>query len=88
MSTGSSTQVTRRGVFPRLRDARIRAKLALILFVPLAAVIVLATARLVDVSGQATTAGQVVAVLRIAVAILIFWYLSSAPVRAAFHPEA
>ena len=59
MSTGSSTQVTRRGVFPRLRDARIRAKLALILFVPLAAVIVLATARLVDVSGQATTAGQV-----------------------------
>ena len=59
MSTGSSAQVTRRGVFPRLRDARIRAKLALILFVPLAAVIVLATARLVDVSGQATTAGQV-----------------------------
>ena len=59
MSTGSSTQVTRRGVFPRLRDARIRAKLALILFVPLAAVIVLATARLVDVSQQATEAGQV-----------------------------
>ena len=59
MSTGSSTQVARRGVFPRLRDARIRAKLALILFVPLAAVIVLATARLVDVSGQATAAGQV-----------------------------
>ncbi|MFC7273656.1 nitrate- and nitrite sensing domain-containing protein [Paractinoplanes rhizophilus] len=59
MSTGSSTQVTRRGVFPRLRDARIRAKLALILFVPLAAVIVLATARLVDVSQRATEAGQV-----------------------------
>src|SRR4051812_28786838 len=59
VSTGSSTQVTRRGIFPRLRDARIRAKLALILFVPLAAVIVLATARLVDVSGQATAAGQV-----------------------------
>jgi len=33
--------------------------LALILFVPLVAVIVLATARLVDVSGQATAAGQV-----------------------------
>ena len=49
VSTGSSTQVTRRGVFPRLRDARIRAKLALILFVPLVAVIALATARLVDV---------------------------------------
>src|SRR4051812_7663684 len=59
VSTGSSTQVTRRGVFPRLRDARIRAKLALILFVPLAAVIVLATARLVDVSQRATEAGQV-----------------------------
>ncbi|GIE96076.1 histidine kinase [Paractinoplanes rishiriensis] len=59
MSTGSSTQVTRRGAFPRLRDARIRAKLALILFVPLAAVIVLATARLVDVSQRADEAGQV-----------------------------
>ncbi|GIM92691.1 sensor histidine kinase [Paractinoplanes toevensis] len=59
MSTGSSTQVARRGVFPRLRDARIRAKLALILFVPLAAVVVLATARLVDVSQRATEAGQV-----------------------------
>ena len=59
MSTGSSTQVARRGVFPRLRDARIRAKLALILFVPLAAVIVLATARLVDVSQRAAEAGQV-----------------------------
>ena len=42
MSTGSSTQVTRRGVFPRLRDARIRAKLALILVVPLVAVIIYA----------------------------------------------
>ncbi|GIF19421.1 signal transduction histidine kinase [Actinoplanes tereljensis] len=59
MSTGSSTQVARRGVFPRLRDARIRAKLALILFVPLAAVVVLATARLVDVSQRATEANQV-----------------------------
>jgi signal transduction histidine kinase len=59
VSTGSSTQVARRGVFPRLRDARIRAKLALILFVPLAAVVVLATARLVDVSQRATEAGQV-----------------------------
>lgn len=39
-------------------------------------------------SGQATTAGQVAAGLRIALAILIFWYLSSATVRAAFRPEA
>ncbi|MEV4346012.1 nitrate- and nitrite sensing domain-containing protein [Actinoplanes sp. NPDC049596] len=59
MSTGSSTQVARRGVFPRLRDARIRAKLALILLVPLAAVIVLATTRLVDIGQRASAAGQV-----------------------------
>ena len=59
MSTGSSTQVARRGVFPRLRDARIRAKLALILVVPLVAVIALATARLVDVGQRATEAGTV-----------------------------
>jgi signal transduction histidine kinase len=60
VSTGSSAQVTRRGgVFPRLRDARIRAKLALILLVPLAAVIGLAGVRLIDVGQRATTAGQV-----------------------------
>ncbi|XVV13504.1 nitrate- and nitrite sensing domain-containing protein [Actinoplanes sp. CA-131856] len=59
MSTGSSTQVARRGVFPRLRDARIRSKLALILLVPLAAVIVLATTRLVDIGQRASAAGQV-----------------------------
>src|SRR4051812_43606227 len=59
VSTGSSTQVTRRGVFPRLRDARIRAKLALILVVPLVAVIALATTRLVDVGHRAAEAGQV-----------------------------
>jgi signal transduction histidine kinase len=59
VSTGSSTQVTRRGVFPRLRDARIRAKLALILLVPLVAVVALATARLVDIGRRATEAGQV-----------------------------
>lgn len=59
MSTGSSTQVTRRGVFPRLRDTRIRAKLALILVVPLIAVVALAGVRLVDVGQQASAAGQV-----------------------------
>ncbi|NMO56488.1 sensor histidine kinase [Actinoplanes sp. TBRC 11911] len=60
MSTGSSTQVARRGgVFPRLRDVRIRAKLALILLVPIAAVIGLAGVRLIDVGQRATTAGQV-----------------------------
>jgi signal transduction histidine kinase len=59
VSTGSSTQVTRRGVFPRLRDTRIRAKLALILVVPLVAVLALAGVRLVDVGQQASAAGQV-----------------------------
>ena len=59
MSTGSSTQVTRRGVLPRLRDARIRAKLALILFVPLVAVIALAGVRLVDVGQNASAAAKV-----------------------------
>lgn len=59
MSTGSSTQVTRRGVFPRLRDARIRAKLAIILVVPLVAVVALATTRLVDVGQRAAEAGTV-----------------------------
>lgn len=57
MSTGPTTlpgndlpdHVARRRWFPRLRDARIRSKLALILVVPLAAVVALATIRLVDV---------------------------------------
>jgi signal transduction histidine kinase len=43
----------------RLRDARIRSKLALILFVPLVAVLALATVRLIDVGGRAYDAGQV-----------------------------
>jgi len=59
VSTGSSTQVSRRGVFPRLRNARIRAKLALILVVPLVAVIALAATRLVDVGQRAAEAGTV-----------------------------
>ena len=59
MSTGSSTQVTRRGVLPRLRDARIRAKLAIILFVPLVAVVALAGVRLIDVGQRAAAAAEV-----------------------------
>ncbi|GAB3953236.1 nitrate- and nitrite sensing domain-containing protein [Micromonospora vulcania] len=45
---GDSARRTRRGL-PRLRDARIRSKLALILVVPVAAVIALATVRLISV---------------------------------------
>jgi signal transduction histidine kinase len=56
--SGSGTR-ERRGRIPRLRDARIRSKLALILFVPLLAVLALATVRLVDVGGQALDARQV-----------------------------
>jgi signal transduction histidine kinase len=48
----------RRG-FLRLRDAKIRSKLALILFVPLLAVLALATVQLVDVGTQAYDANQV-----------------------------
>ncbi|PRY20317.1 signal transduction histidine kinase [Pseudosporangium ferrugineum] len=55
---GSGTR-ERRGRLPRLRDARIRSKLALILFVPLVAVLALATVRLIDVGGRALDAGQV-----------------------------
>jgi signal transduction histidine kinase len=56
--SGSGTR-ERRGRIPRLRDARIRSKLALILFVPLVAVLALATVRLVDVGGSALDARQV-----------------------------
>jgi signal transduction histidine kinase len=67
VSTGSSAQASTRPatpgsgwrLFPRLRDARIRSKLALILFVPLLAVLALATVRLVDVGGRALDATQV-----------------------------
>ncbi len=59
MSTGSSAQVSRRGVRPRLRDTGIRAKLALILVIPVIAVVALATARLVDVGRRVNTATQV-----------------------------
>ncbi|MEU7751543.1 sensor histidine kinase [Micromonospora sp. NPDC049101] len=45
---GDSARPTRRRM-PRLRDARIRSKLALILVVPVAAVIALATVRLISV---------------------------------------
>ncbi|MEU7906101.1 nitrate- and nitrite sensing domain-containing protein [Actinoplanes sp. NPDC049118] len=55
----------RRGRIPRLRDARIRSKLALILFVPLLAVLALATVRLVDVGGRALDARQVEDLTRI-----------------------
>ena len=45
--------------FWRLRDARIRSKLGLILLVPLVAVLALATVRLIDVGTRAYDAGQV-----------------------------
>ncbi|MGC4744194.1 nitrate- and nitrite sensing domain-containing protein [Micromonospora sp. DT201] len=65
MSTGPTTlpalgegeRRTRRRL-PRLRDARIRSKLALILVVPVAAVIALATVRLISVGEGALDATQ------------------------------
>ncbi|GHJ51033.1 hypothetical protein Nm8I071_03400 [Nonomuraea sp. TT08I-71] len=67
MSTGSTTlpespgadQRNRRRRLPRLRDARIRSKLALILVVPVAAVIALATIRLVSVGEGAYEANRI-----------------------------
>ncbi len=67
MSTGSTTlpengspdAAAPRRRLPRLRDARIRSKLALILVVPIAAVLALATVRLVDVGSGAYDANQV-----------------------------
>ncbi|MGW5672462.1 sensor histidine kinase, partial [Micromonospora sp. NPDC003776] len=67
MSTGPTTlpagrgadQRNRRRRLPRLRDARIRSKLALILVVPVAAVIALATIRLVSVGEGAYEANQI-----------------------------
>ncbi len=61
MSTGPTTLpakgpregTARRRWIPRLRDARIRSKLALILVVPVAAVIALASIRLVDIGREA-----------------------------------
>ncbi|WP_203980552.1 sensor histidine kinase, partial [Micromonospora phaseoli] len=65
MSTGPTTLSASgnaahqgRGRLPRLRDARIRSKLALILVVPVAAVIALATVRLVSVGEGAYDATQ------------------------------
>ncbi|SBT47708.1 sensor histidine kinase [Micromonospora auratinigra] len=67
MSTGPTTlpespgadQRNRRRRMPRLRDARIRSKLALILVVPVAAVIALATIRLVSVGEGAYDATRI-----------------------------
>ncbi|GGR84118.1 hypothetical protein GCM10010169_30470 [Micromonospora fulviviridis] len=67
MSTGSTTlpestdvdQRNRRRRLPRLRDARIRSKLALILVVPVAAVMALATIRLVSVGEGAYEANRI-----------------------------
>jgi len=58
VSPSGSSGSRRRG-FLRLRDAKIRSKLALILLVPLFAVLALATVRLVDVGRQAYDANQV-----------------------------
>jgi len=57
-ASGAGTR-QRRGRLPRLRDARIRSKLALILFVPLLAVLALATVRLVDIGGRALDSRQI-----------------------------
>ncbi|GAA2031544.1 sensor histidine kinase [Polymorphospora rubra] len=56
---GTQEHGARRRGFPRLRDTRIRSKLALILVVPVAAVMALAGIRLVDVVQEADAASIV-----------------------------
>jgi signal transduction histidine kinase len=56
---GAQARRAARRWFPRLRDARIRSKLALILVVPVAAVLALATVRLVDVGRGALDASLI-----------------------------
>ncbi|MFB6397315.1 nitrate- and nitrite sensing domain-containing protein, partial [Polymorphospora sp. 2-325] len=56
---GTQEHGARRRLFPRLRDTRIRSKLALILVVPVAAVMALAGIRLVDVVQEASAASIV-----------------------------
>ncbi|MGI5212031.1 sensor histidine kinase [Plantactinospora sp. CA-290183] len=57
--SGLPARSDRRRWFPRLRDARIRSKLALILVVPVVAVLALATVRLVDVGQRAYDASMI-----------------------------
>ncbi|WFE32162.1 nitrate- and nitrite sensing domain-containing protein [Micromonospora sp. WMMD975] len=63
----NADQRNRRRRLPRLRDARIRSKLALILVVPVAAVIALATIRLISVGQGAYDANQVRALTAVSV---------------------
>ncbi|RKF24997.1 sensor histidine kinase [Micromonospora globbae] len=74
MSTGPTTLPENRASarparrrLPRLRDARIRSKLALILVVPVAAVIALATVRLISVGQGALDATQARSLTQLAV---------------------
>ncbi|MEV1146494.1 sensor histidine kinase, partial [Micromonospora sp. NPDC049799] len=64
---GRQTAQPRRGRLPRLRDARIRSKLALILVVPVAAVIALATVRLVSVGEGAYDASRAQALTELSI---------------------
>nr|MDT0661087.1 nitrate- and nitrite sensing domain-containing protein [Micromonospora sp. DSM 115978] len=52
-------QLSRSRILPRLRDARIRSKLALLLVVPLAAIVALGAARLLDSANRAADASLV-----------------------------
>ncbi|HEX8343725.1 MAG TPA: nitrate- and nitrite sensing domain-containing protein, partial [Actinoplanes sp.] len=63
---GSPSAAAPRRRLPRLRDAQIRSKLALILVVPLAAVLALAAVRLIDVGNRAYDTKQVEDLTRLA----------------------
>ncbi|BCJ47813.1 hypothetical protein GCM10010168_21720 [Actinoplanes ianthinogenes] len=65
MSAGSPGSTARRRFLPRLRDVRIRAKLAGLMVIPLAAVLTLGTARLIDVRGTASDSDRVAELTRL-----------------------
>ncbi|GAA4607818.1 signal transduction histidine kinase [Actinoplanes octamycinicus] len=65
MSAGSHGSTVRRRLLPRLRDVRIRAKLAGLMVIPLTAVLALGTARLIDVSGTASDSDRIAQLTRL-----------------------
>ncbi|WIN00356.1 nitrate- and nitrite sensing domain-containing protein [Actinoplanes oblitus] len=65
MSAGSRRSTARRRFIPRLRDVKIRAKLAGLMVIPLAAVLALGTARLIDVRGTASDSDRIAQLTRL-----------------------
>jgi hypothetical protein len=65
VSAGSSGSTPRRRFLPRLRDTRIRAKLTALMVIPVTAVLVLGTARLIDVRAVASDSSRIADLARL-----------------------